>query len=212
MLIAYTLYVLGDGQLNDFSSPLCFFSLCSDQHLSSTNAGTETGIDGGTGGTQDGEGDSNRSSKSNSSLKSEQPPQSGARVFKEQSASSKQLEESPLPSSNFKKPRSFKELPPANGEVVDQTDKTSSSGKWESLHVSSTISALDGKGKGSKEAEETVIKEPEPVFAQPTLRPRDMDAMLMPPPKIPGPSQLMKSEANVQKGWSVIPRSSYSVS
>ncbi len=183
------------------SAPPCVFFLCSNQHFSSTNTGTETSNDcGGTGGQQlqDGDGEDPGNNQSDSSLKSGQPPSSSARVFNEAPASSRHFEENPLPSSNFKKPRSFKELPPANGEV-GQTDETSASGKWESLHVSSTISPLDGREKGSREVE-TATKEPEPVFAQPTLRPRDMDAVLMPPPKIPGPSQLMKSEAECRSG------------
>lgn len=106
---------------------------------------------------------------------------------------SRHFEEKP-PSllNSFKKPRSFKELLPPNGELV-KTDQSKAPGKWESLHATSTVlekTSSNSRVKDSKELE-TAAKDSKPTFAQPTLRPKDMDDM--PAPKIPGRSLLMKS-------------------
>ena len=163
-----------------------FFFLCSNQHFSSTHTGTEITDDGTSEGPlpQDSEEEDPGDNKTESSVKS--------RTFKEAAAPSRHFEEKP-PSllNSFKKPRSFKELPPTNGEV-GKTEESSASGKWESLHVASTLLEKPSPSVGIKEPS-TAAKETKPVFAHPTLRPKDMD---MPPPKLPGRSLLMKSENN----------------
>lgn len=107
------------------------------------------------------------------------PPTQGSSVrhFKEVSSSSSEQQE------KGEDVRSH-----VNGRPNERTEERSSSGgvgMWESL----TTSRINSKEQLAGEKEREAVAEEKQAFAKPTLTPSEMDALLMPPPSIPGPSK-----------------------
>lgn len=72
-----------------------------------------------------------------------------------------------------------------NGRLRDKPEEQPNrAGKWESLSVSSIHKEDPAVAEDVEEESQEI--ESEPVFAKPTLTPREMDTLLMPPPSLPG--------------------------
>lgn len=124
-------------------------------------------------------------------------------MFKEGPPASRRRFEEASPTVVAKVSRSFQEVPPSgshiNGEMSRTEEQGASTGgkvagKWQSLVSASDVlekgtpapSAQKEKSSQKEKVTVSVTEESKPEFARPTLTPSEMDAVLMPPPKLPG--------------------------